>query len=85
MSANTGKLSVWSRYDVSYHNLQSRKVSMQIFVVLKESVAHVTDRATVIATLHIGPHECKNRLTVSIWSVSIKFCGIRGISRTCYR
>ena len=32
------------------------------------SVAHVTDRATVTATLHVGPLECKNRQTVSIWS-----------------
>ena len=29
---------------------------------------HVTYRATVTVTLHIGPHECKNRQTVSIWS-----------------
>ena len=32
------------------------------------SVAHVTYRATVTATLHIGPHQCKYRQTVSIWS-----------------
>ena len=52
---------------------------------------HVTYRATVTATLHIGPHECKNRQTVSILSkydisynnmqskkFSCKFHGIRG-------
>ena len=29
---------------------------------------HVTYGATVTVTLDIGPHECKNRQTVSIWS-----------------
>ena len=38
------------------------------FVVLEVSVVHVTYRATVTVTLHIGPHEWKNRQTVSIWS-----------------
>ena len=37
-------------------------------MVLEVSVTHVTYRATVTVTLHIGPHECKNRRTVSIWS-----------------
>ena len=32
------------------------------------SVAHVTYRATVTATLDVGPHECKDWQTVSIWS-----------------
>ena len=32
------------------------------------SVAHVTYRANVTATLHVGPHECKDWKTVSIWS-----------------
>ena len=32
------------------------------------SVEHVTYRATVTATLHVGPHECKDWQTVSIWS-----------------
>ena len=32
------------------------------------SVAHVTYRATVTATLHVGPHECKDWKTVSVWS-----------------
>ena len=39
-----------------------------IFLVLEVLVAHVTYRATVTTTLHIGPCECKNRQTVSIWS-----------------
>ena len=32
------------------------------------SVAHVTYRATVTAMLHVGPYECKDWQTVSIWS-----------------
>ena len=31
-------------------------------------MAHVTYRATVTVTLDIGPHECKSRQTLSIWS-----------------
>ena len=123
MSAKTGKQCQFGQ-DMTYHNLQSAKVPMQIlwyyryrsrtlhigphchshvtyrvtwvekqadsvnlvkiwhilpqyavqksfhanFVVLKISVAHVTYRVTVTATLQIGPHECKNKQTVSIWS-----------------
>ena len=32
------------------------------------SVVHVTYRATVTVTLHVGPHECKDWQTVLIWS-----------------
>ena len=60
-------MSIWSRYDLSYQSAVQKSFHA-IFVVLEVSVAHVTYRATVTATLHIGPHECKNRLTVSIWS-----------------
>ena len=37
----------------------SLKSFLANFVVLEVSVAHVTYRATVTATLHMGPHECK--------------------------
>ena len=60
-------------------------------------VPHVTYRATVTVTLHIKPHECKNRQTVSIgqdmtYLTSIcclekfprKVCGILGIGHVCY-
>ena len=58
---------------------------------------HVTDRATVTVTLHIGPHECKNRQTVSIWTgydisyhnllsrkVSMQILCILGIGHACF-
>ena len=55
---NRQTVSIWSRYDISYHNLLSRKVSMQILWYFRYR----------LRTLHIGPHECKSRQTVSIWS-----------------
>ena len=67
------------------------------FMVSEVSVTHVTSRATVTATLHMGPHECKTGkqcqfgqdmtyLTIicSVEKFSIIFCGIRGIGRTRY-
>ena len=66
-------------------------------VVLEVLVTHVTYRATVTATLHVGPHECKDWQTVSkcqfgqdmtyltiICSLEKFPCGIRGIGRTRY-
>ena len=54
----------------------------------------VTYSATVMATLHIGPHECKNRQIWSRYDISYhnlpsgkfpcKFCGIIGIGRARY-
>ena len=39
-----------------------------MYVCMYVSVTHVTYRATVTATLHVRPHECKDWQTVSIWS-----------------
>ena len=63
---NRQTVSIWSRHDVSYHNLQSKKFRCKFRGIRGIGHTH-TYRDTVTATLHIGPHECKNRQTVSIW------------------
>ena len=68
MSAKTGKQCQFGQ-DMTYlTTVCSLKSFHANFVVLEVSVAHIMYRATVTAPLHIGPHECKNRQTVSVWS-----------------
>ena len=59
MSAKTGKQYQFGQYMTYLTTICSLKSFHANFMVLEISVAHVTYRATVIATLHVGPHECK--------------------------
>ena len=69
MSANTGNQCQFGQ-DMQYLTIicSLEKFPWKFYGIRGISRAHITSRATVIATLHIGPHECKNRQTVSIRS-----------------